>query len=100
MNIQQDVLRLYKDYQSSPPSVRKLFGRSLWRYLLLIFVFVLGIALAVIFGLANHAFLMLGLLVGALLRDLASFIRFVRTWPVTESVLDWDRIDTLLEADA
>jgi hypothetical protein len=46
------------------------------------------------FGLAAFA---LGLLIGALLRDLVAFNHFTKTWKITKSVLDWEKINSLLE---
>jgi hypothetical protein len=97
MKLQQQVLELYQNYHVSPPSLVGLIGRNLGRYLLMIITAALAIILFYSVQLPNHASVLLGLLIGALLRDIAVFQRLIKTWPITESVLDWDRIDTLLE---
>ena len=96
MKLQQQVLNLYQNYHASPPRVLHLFGSNLGRYLLTIVVFCLVIVLSYTIQRPSLAVFALGLLIGALLRDLAVFIRFTKTWPITESVLNWNRIDVLL----
>ena len=60
-------------------------------------VFFLGAVLFISLHLLNNVYLLVGLLIGALLRDIAVFINYIRNWPIVESVLDWDHIDTLME---
>jgi hypothetical protein len=99
MKLQRQVLNLYRDYHASPPSVLTLIRRNLGRYLLVIVVFCLVIVLSSTIQRPGVAAFALGLLVGALLRDLAAFIHFTKTWKITESVLDWEKISSLLEND-
>jgi cell division protein FtsW (lipid II flippase) len=100
MKLQRQVLNLYRDYHVSPPSVLTLIRKNLGRYLLVIVVFCLVVVLSFVdqrFGLAAFA---LGLMIGALLRDLAAFNHFTKTWKITESLLDWEKINTLLENES
>lgn len=99
MKLQRQILKLYLDYRASPPTVFNLFARNLWRYLLTVVLFCLLAALSYAIQLPGLATFTLGLLIGALLRDLAAFIRFTKTWPITASVLDWEKIHTLLETE-
>jgi hypothetical protein len=97
MKTQQQIIRLYLEYRDSPPGLVQLVRRNLGHYLLRILIAALAIMLAYMLQRPELAFLVLGMLVGALLRDLAFFNRLARTWPTTASVLDWDRIEALLE---
>jgi hypothetical protein len=99
MQRQQQIFNLYRGYRTSPPNVFNLFARNLWRYLLAIVLFCLVVILSYAARLPGLATFALGLMIGALLRDLAAFIRFTKTWPITELVLDWEKIHTLLETE-
>lgn len=95
---QQQVIKLYRDYRSSPPSLRTLIRRNTGYYLLRIGVAALAIMLAYRLEQPELGFLVLGLLLGAMLRDIGLFMRLTKTWPITASVLDWERIEAMLNA--
>ncbi len=98
---QQQNLELYAKYRISPPTFWELFRLNLPRYV------VFAALIAIVFFLVQFgapqavAWLGAGLLLGAILRDVGTFWRFVRVWPATAAVIDWDRVEALLsEADA
>ena len=45
-------------------------------------------------------YVLVGLFIGAMLRDIGWLRRFVKTWPSTAAVLDWDILETLLEEES
>ena len=94
-------LELYARYRTSPPTFWQLFRLNLKRYLLVAALVVILFLLAPTAGVQWPAGLAAGLLLGAILRDVATFWRFVRVWPATAAVLDWERVEALLsDADA
>lgn len=77
-----------------------LIRRNLGRYLLVIVVFCLVMVLSFATQRLGPAVFALGLIIGALLRDLVAFNHFTKTWKITESVLDWEKVSTLLENES
>jgi hypothetical protein len=98
--VQRQMLEQYRAYRGNRPGVGFFVRLNLWRYLLLVGAAVVAFLLLLFLGAGGSACLVLGLVAGALLRDIALFRRFKNTWPVTERVLDWERIDYLLEGRA
>ncbi len=95
--VQRQNLKLYVQYRSSPPTIWFLIRRNLFkRYLIPGFLVILLLLIAPTAGLGAIAWLAVGMLFSATLRDVALFRRFVHLWPVTSAVLDWERIDELL----
>ena len=97
MKLQQQVLNHYQEYHRIYPTLVQLIVRNLGRYLLIIAVAALVLVLSYALERPAVANFVLGLLIGALLRDLGTFIQFTKTWPIIDPVLDWDRIEALLE---
>lgn len=87
--------RLYR--QQHPPSLWFLVRLS-WPALLIPLVFIMAGAAYFFFG--DHvdmACAALGMAAGVALRDIGVFRRFLQVWPIMSSVLDWKRIDELLD---
>lgn len=69
-------------------------ARYWWRYLLAL---VVGVAApAVLFGNSPITFLLAGLTLGVVTRDLSRYRAMAGIWPAIEAVFDWDKIDALL----
>ena len=98
---QRQNLELYAEYHTSPPKFWQLFRLNLPRYLLSAALIAIVFFLVQFGAPQSAAWLVAGLLLGTILRDVGTFWRFVRVWPATAAVIDWDRVDALLsEADA
>lgn len=83
-----------------PPTVGKLIEISLVQHCLRLMVFAAVIALAATsLGDIYLALFLIGLLVGSMGRDVAQFRYTVHMWPVLQVVMDWNRIDELLQPD-
>jgi hypothetical protein len=67
--------------------------------LILIAVSALGVYAAYTLHAYWAAFIVVGLFIGALARDVGSFRRVIQIWPVFAEVLDWQRVDQLLDQD-
>jgi hypothetical protein len=97
---QRKTLEQYQTYRGIRPGVGYFIRLNLWRYLLLVGAGVVAYLLLLYLGVAGSAYGILGLVAGALLRDFALFRRFKESWPVVESLLDWERLNGLLEGKA
>lgn len=100
MKLQRQILTLYQEYHASPPSLFRLIRRNLGRYLLMLIPAAIAILLSYSIQRPSLGAFGLGLVIGALLRDLGTFIRTIRIWPIIESVIDWDRVQALLKSEA
>ena len=98
--VQRQTLEQYRRYRGKRPGVGFFVRSNLWRYFLLVGAGVVAFLLLLSLGVSGPAYLLLGLVVGALLRDYALFRRFKQSWPVVEELLDWDRLNALLDETA
>ena len=65
-------------------------------YLRLLLVFATGIVLMAALKAPAFSFILVGMVIGTLSRDLGAFRKTVRVWPALAAVLDFNRIDQLL----
>jgi len=93
---QRRNLELYARYRSAPPTLWQLFRLNARRYLLVAALLAIVFLLAPLAGTQSLAYLAAGMLLGAIVRDIGTFWRFVRVWPATAAVLDWERVETLV----
>jgi hypothetical protein len=77
--------------------VGRLIRRSAKRYLFLIAVIALGFALFADLHLWEVCYVFLGLLIGALLRDIGWFRAIGKIWPFSEKVTDWGKVQGLAD---
>ena len=97
--IQRRLLYQYRDFHESAPSVSRLVAISTWAYVRLLLVFTIAFALTWTYEFRSTALLLLGMVIGTVSRDFGTFRRMVKIWPVLCHVLDWKRIDELLEEE-
>ena len=93
---QRRNLELYATYRSAPPTFWQLLRVNLPRLAFMALLVVLLYVLAPTAGTEWLALMVTGLFLGVLVRDIGRFWQFVRMWPVLAAVLDWQRIDRLL----
>ena len=74
-------------------------ARSARRHVLLVLVFTFAAVLTYTFRLPSVGLILVGMAIGAISRDFGMFRKMVIVWPVLSRVLDWRRIDELLEDD-
>jgi hypothetical protein len=94
---QRALFRFYRDYRQIPPSFLDLMPRSLKGELLLVAFFGTSAALCYLANDYPFMMLMMGMLLGALARDIGNNMRTLQIWPVFVQVLNWDRIDMMLD---
>lgn len=93
---QRVIFGNYLLYRETDPTVDAIFARGAKTYLLLtvVFAFIAGFSWLVI----GHGFSMavVGMFLGAILRDMGHFRNTVHVWPVLRGVLDWPAIERLV----
>jgi hypothetical protein len=94
-SLQRRVLQLYAAWREHPPTVAGLFILNWRRYLLM------GVLLGAVawwfdyWGMSGLVYWTIGVLFGALVRDLGIFFRTVRLWLLEAEVLNWQRVEEL-----
>ena len=87
------LLGFYSSFRGSRPTVLQALARQpplFWAFTL-----VALIAVATYFVLVGDktAYIFLGIVLGALARDIGWLLRFRRDWPTLDRVLDWNAVD-------
>ncbi|HSG17855.1 MAG TPA: hypothetical protein VLE70_16240 [Anaerolineae bacterium] len=95
---QRRNLELYATYRSAPPTFWSLFRHNLPRLVFMALLVFLLYLLAPTAGTEWLALIATGLFLGVLGRDIGRFWQFVRMWPALAAVLDWQRLDMLLNS--
>src|SRR4051812_5636840 len=93
--LQRRVLRLYTVWRENPPTVGSLFALNWKRHLLMAVVLTAMCGIMTYLGNTDVSYWIVGVLVGALARDLGFFLRTVKIWPLEAALLDWRRVDEL-----
>jgi hypothetical protein len=98
-SLQKIVLQRYKGYRSQPPTFMGVLKQS-WRGEVIL---VAASALVAWFAYSSHlyalAYFIVGMLVGTLARDVGTFRRVLQVWPALSQVLDWHRVDEVLDQE-
>ena len=95
--LERKLLVTYRAWHDRPPTLLRMVGMN-WKPFLFLLVYGLGsFALCVSFHIPNVGYLVLGFVCGAILRDLGTFRRLYKLWPFLDEVLNWRRIDQLLD---
>ncbi len=95
--LQRKLLQQYRGFHDSAPSMGRLMALSARHHVLLVLVFTIAVVLTYSFRLPSVALILVGMAIGAVSRDFGRFRTMIRVWPVLSRVLDWKRIDELLE---
>lgn len=95
---QLKLLKLYRDYRSTPPCAGSCLRRNLAPLALLALIIGAGTWLALYstglwFGVGCFA---IGLGIGSLSRIVRQLINAVRFWPLLAQIVDWSKVDALL----
>ena len=88
-------LAILREYRTTPPTVARLFRKSLKMHVALSLLFGCSAGLLTLLGMSTAAVAFGGAWLGAMSRDLGMFRRVVQIWPHEAAVLDWELIDRL-----
>ena len=89
---EQALVHFYASFRGRVPSVVEALQRQPFAYWMLNGI-ALGLSLLYYFVIGGPASLVLvGLLIGAVFRDIGWMLRFKRDWPILDRLLDWQAI--------
>ena len=97
---QFDILRRYRNYRDRPPTVAGLLRHSWKVHAFLCLTVGLGAWACQAMRAYVGAYVVIGLGIGAIARDIGIFRRSVQHWPILVQILDWQQIDALLEQES
>jgi hypothetical protein len=94
---QRQFLRTYLAFHDQPPTLSSMLGKT-WKSYLILLLWTGAMAyLCVIWNADRAAFLVVGMALGSILNGVGIVRRFLKVWPVLDSVFDWDRVRQRLE---
>ena len=67
--------------------------------MLLTMVFVAAAAVCFSIEVSSAAFILIGMLLGTVLRDVGFFRRWSFAWPVVAGIIDWDTLEEILASN-
>lgn len=98
-NQKRKVLEQYRDFHREAPRMGSLWRKSLKAHLVLLALLLLVVPITWFLEIPSIGLFTVGLTAGAILRDSAWFRRSVQFWPLLDSIIDWNKVDTLLEQE-
>jgi hypothetical protein len=94
--LQRKTLLQYKSYYEQHPTLSSLIVRAGRHYSLMFVVFLCAAILCFMIDIKPIGYTMIGMLAGALSRDLGTFRRLVMVWPAIRQIVNWQAVDSLL----
>ncbi len=94
--LQRKALEEYRQFRRREPSLIGLMRSALKLHVLMVLV---GAAVAVLvtaIGQKETGLIVIGMVLGAVIRDYGIFRRFTKLWPALSETMNWRRIDELL----
>lgn len=92
---QRRMVCFYRDHRHAPPTVGGFFRRGARLLLLWAACGVAGSYLCTLLDQPALAFLVVGMLAGAALREFRQYLWVVQVWPAVDAILDWQRVEEL-----
>ncbi len=95
--LQYKALKIFWRYHAAGQTVGQIL-RTCWRQWLLLAM--MGVLVFFVFfpGSPTIGCLLLGLCIGAFLRDIGYYQVSVRIWPVSQQIIDWKRVAEMIES--
>jgi len=101
--LQRRTLEGYRWYHQHPPAWRHFLMAMMWRSSYALYLAIVAVAvLIVLIGrgsvLGGLFYLLLGIILGVVFRNLRQYHQTVRLWPVLDRIIDWDKVEALRQA--
>ncbi len=97
--LQKKTLQYFESFSTETPTVIRQMRFNWFAWLPLLIIGVLGLLLLFTPGFECAGWLWIGLVAGAVFRDIGRFRGIVRVWPVYREIIDWQRVKELLKTD-
>jgi hypothetical protein len=99
---QRRALATYQWYHAHRPTAQSTLVAVLWRSSGLFWLSIMGIAVLALLAsrggaLQVWAFLLIGVIVGLLVRTAISYAQTIRLWPLLEHIINWEVVEQLLQ---
>lgn len=94
------ILTAFRRHRSDPPTFPRLVRESSPRLVPVVVVLGLAAGLFAWVGDDHRPLLLVGVIVGFVANTLMSIRGVIRNWPTIKAVIDWDRVNVLLDSDA
>jgi hypothetical protein len=99
---QRRALEVYRWYRQHPPAWQFYLIAVLRRSSYLIYLGIFGVALLLLLigrtaAIGGWVYLLLGVIIGIIVRALLAYQQTIRLWPVLTVIIDWDKVDALLQ---
>jgi hypothetical protein len=97
--LQLKVLKFYANYETKPLTLLNILYPFRIQWVLLILIAVAG-RWYIWAGWPQASWILIGLSIGAFLRDIARIQILYRTWPVLHEIINWERVKDLMQNNA
>jgi hypothetical protein len=102
---QHRALSIYRWYHKHPPAWQFYLATMIWRssYVIYLGVFVIAVLVGLISRgilIGGWPYLLLGLILGVVLRNFRLYQQTIRLWPMLDAIIDWDRVEALLASQS
>lgn len=102
---QHRALAVYSWYHKHPPAWQFYATSMIWRssYVIYLGIFVIALLVMLISRgilMGGWLYLLLGMLLGVVLRNLRLYHQTIRLWPMFDVIIDWEQAEALLASQS
>jgi hypothetical protein len=99
---QRRALELYRWYHQHPPTLQFYLIAMIWRSSYVIYLGIVGVAVLLLLisrasVIGGWIYLLLGVIIGIIIRALLHYHQTIRLWPVFDIIIDWNKVEALLQ---
>jgi hypothetical protein len=99
---QRRALEVYRWYRQHPPTLRFYLLAMIWRSSYVLYLGIIGVAVLLLLisrasTIGGWIYLLLGVIIGFIIRALLYYHQTVRLWPMFDIIIDWNKVETLLQ---
>ena len=96
---EQILAQLFLEHRKHGYSIRLVLRRMKRRYILSVTLCVVMSFIACSLSLYWFAYIILGIYMGGFLRDIGWLRAIKKTWPFTEKITDWNKVEAIANGD-
>lgn len=101
---QRRALEVYRWYRRHPPTLQFYLIAMIWRSSYLLYLGIFGVSVLLLLigratAIGGWIYLLLGIIVGIIIRTILYYHQTIRLWPVFDIIIDWDKVEALLQTE-